>query len=376
MNLIGKKFGRNERCHCGSGKKYKHCHLDADRQSELGASQPPPERPASITAENLEKLPALLELLSEKGPAKDRASTVELIAKSKTLLEYMRRHHEIEAAASALNFYRAEFDRLAANEEEYQARTRALFAEVCFAPLRFEAADIKRAFDHVGYPAMASKEKTVETLRAAILWLGDKPCRADLAMELYLRLPGLVAAGRFLDGWLLQDCAYSTSENAGESNPFLFEMFSYGYDAWEAEKLARDESLLRNLGLPSSRAQGMDAEELEAWVREQSNDPAGNAVLEAFFRDHPELHSVAVANAKAMEHDCVEILKRPDARSFLLAPDEIESWIPAMAECCEKAQPEAANTTKDSPIQGPLSEAAQNAFFFFPAKNGSIDLHA
>jgi uncharacterized protein YchJ len=25
-----RKLGRNERCWCGSGKKYKKCHLDAD----------------------------------------------------------------------------------------------------------------------------------------------------------------------------------------------------------------------------------------------------------------------------------------------------------------------------------------------------------
>lgn len=33
----GKKIGRNERCHCGSGKKYKRCCMrdDARRLSEL-----------------------------------------------------------------------------------------------------------------------------------------------------------------------------------------------------------------------------------------------------------------------------------------------------------------------------------------------------
>ncbi|MFH0805233.1 MAG: SEC-C metal-binding domain-containing protein, partial [Patescibacteria group bacterium] len=25
------KLGRNDRCHCGSGKKYKRCHMDADK---------------------------------------------------------------------------------------------------------------------------------------------------------------------------------------------------------------------------------------------------------------------------------------------------------------------------------------------------------
>jgi preprotein translocase subunit SecA len=33
--------GRNDLCHCGSGKKYKHCHMRADqRQDEAAARQP------------------------------------------------------------------------------------------------------------------------------------------------------------------------------------------------------------------------------------------------------------------------------------------------------------------------------------------------
>jgi len=28
------KLGRNDPCHCGSGKKYKHCHYEADRAAE------------------------------------------------------------------------------------------------------------------------------------------------------------------------------------------------------------------------------------------------------------------------------------------------------------------------------------------------------
>jgi hypothetical protein len=40
--------GRNEPCHCGSGKKYKHCHLAADEEAERAlraqqaAAAPPP----------------------------------------------------------------------------------------------------------------------------------------------------------------------------------------------------------------------------------------------------------------------------------------------------------------------------------------------
>jgi len=42
--------GRNEPCHCGSGKKYKHCCLVKDEESERAArehqaSPPPPAEP-------------------------------------------------------------------------------------------------------------------------------------------------------------------------------------------------------------------------------------------------------------------------------------------------------------------------------------------
>lgn len=29
-----KKLGRNDLCHCGSGKKYKHCHYDQDLENQ------------------------------------------------------------------------------------------------------------------------------------------------------------------------------------------------------------------------------------------------------------------------------------------------------------------------------------------------------
>ena len=30
---IGAKIGRNDPCHCGSGKKYKNCHMKTDQQN-------------------------------------------------------------------------------------------------------------------------------------------------------------------------------------------------------------------------------------------------------------------------------------------------------------------------------------------------------
>jgi hypothetical protein len=211
-----------------------------------------------------------------------------------------------------------------------------LFAEESFAPMRFTAGDIKRAFDHVGYPATAFLEKAGETLRAAILYLADKERRDSLALELYSHLPDFVAAGRHLDGWIIQSCAHATGEFGDESNAFLFQMFSFGYDAWTGEKRALDESLLQDFGLSPDRLRGMSADEIDAWLAAQTADPARNAALEAFFRDNPSLYSEAIANMQSLECDCVKLLERPDARFLLLSPEEIEPWLPRMVECFEK----------------------------------------
>jgi uncharacterized protein YecA (UPF0149 family) len=36
-NAVGKKPGRNEPCWCGSGKKYKKCHLPEDDKKAVNA---------------------------------------------------------------------------------------------------------------------------------------------------------------------------------------------------------------------------------------------------------------------------------------------------------------------------------------------------
>src|SRR2546426_926801 len=280
-------LGRNDPCHCGSGKKYKKCHLDADQRSCVGIrqSQPGAESPSAV-----ENLPKLLRQLSGQGSARDRKELGELLSKTEPILEYLERRREIEAAAAELEAHRSEFERLAADEHRYLALAQAVFAEECFAPLRFTASDVQRAFDHVGYPAtMSPDERTVQILRTAILHAADKERRGRLATSLLLRLPGFVDAGRYLAAWLLQFSALQTAEAHDESNAFLFQMFSYGYDAWAADKRAKDESLLRNLGLNPDRLRAMNLDELDSWIQSQGSDAAKSGAVEAFFRENPHL---------------------------------------------------------------------------------------
>jgi methionyl aminopeptidase len=51
-SLTTARPGRNDPCWCGSGQKYKKCHLDADARGAIGPPAPPPRRalaPAKVT---------------------------------------------------------------------------------------------------------------------------------------------------------------------------------------------------------------------------------------------------------------------------------------------------------------------------------------
>jgi uncharacterized protein YecA (UPF0149 family) len=325
-------LGRNDPCHCGSGKKYKKCHLDADQRSRAAMRQPEADSNGDAASPSafvdVKKLPHLLRQLSEKGPAKDRKEFSALLAKSEPLLDYMARREEIEDAGAELESHRAAFDEIARDEKRYADLARTVFAEECFAPLRFTASEVQSAFDHVGHPALMSPdEQTVNILRTAILHIADQERRSLLSMGLLTRLPEFVRAGRYREAWLVQCAALDTAEHPSESNAFLFQMFCFGYDAWAAKKRAKDEALLRELGFDVDRLRGMSLEELDAWMQSQTSDPAKTGALEAFFRENPHLREESVANLEAMERNSARLLEREDSRFLHVPSEEVQPWI-------------------------------------------------
>jgi hypothetical protein len=50
-------LGRNEPCHCGSGKKYKKCHLEKDEQSDRKAREKAALNAAKVAAEEAKSAP-------------------------------------------------------------------------------------------------------------------------------------------------------------------------------------------------------------------------------------------------------------------------------------------------------------------------------
>jgi len=68
-------------------------------------------------------------------------------------IEYTQRETEVEAAYKAMEPHWPAFDQLYPDREAFTERARLLFTEERFAPHRFTAADVQRAFDKLGKPS-------------------------------------------------------------------------------------------------------------------------------------------------------------------------------------------------------------------------------
>ena len=224
------------------------------------------------------------------------------------------------------------------------------YYEVLGVPRSASADDVKRAFDKVGHPTPgSSNDSFVETVRKAILHLADKERRSSSAMSILMHLPDYVAADRPLDAWIIQHCAYLTGEKPGESNPFLFQMFSYGYDGWVAQQRGREAALLRQVGMDLSRLEGMSMEEIDAWLQEQQADPAKLARMEEVMLANPEQRAQAEANLEQLERDAHKLLERRDAAHLLLPLCDVQPWLPRLSESWEKVCEQFPNIRGPSP---------------------------
>jgi hypothetical protein len=235
------KPGRNDPCHCGSGKKYKHCHLALDEEARrAGAATNHREtRATQSAAESLDETVRTLQDLQVTGGAKKREEAERLLARATLLKSYLSRELEIQAAMQALEPYLEDFVNFSTNAAAFQEQVEAVFADDFFASSHFTVEDLQRAFDHLGSPLAVPKEKLKEHLQAAVLYLAHKDYRTVASINLLVALPGYVKSGRYRDGHLILNCAHMMSKDPSSTNPFLWQMFVHGYQAWTADKQSR-----------------------------------------------------------------------------------------------------------------------------------------
>lgn len=334
------KLGRNEPCHCGSGKKYKKCHLALDEKAPPAPSAPVvedrEEQPSGGGAKRLREsggrgLPSktadVMGWLARSGLIKRDPALRRLFKGKETLLKYMEHQQAIDAAFEKLVAHEEEFLKLLDDDDGFAQRTEELFAEEPFAPMRFTAAEVVKAFEQVGFPPnVGDSEEADKVCVRAILFLAPAERRSDLAMELLMRMPDYVEQGRFLDARLISYAAQTITEEPYDVDFFLAKMFAYGADDWADGQDAEQRALLREAGLDPSKP--LDPEEIDKWISEMVSDPVKDAQLRRLLDAHPELRATSNATLKAMASRAVDLLQREDATCLFLRPEEVEEWVP------------------------------------------------
>jgi hypothetical protein len=173
----GKQVGRNDPCPCGSGKKYKHCCMDADLEAQRQAAQDPDE-PSEQRQQEQERLAQNIEkaftLIRAEHPSEAIA------AASKLIRRYPNedRLHDIVATG---NLYTGNFEaaiaicrqRLATAEEE-----KAYFVT----HRRYHDADIDNPALSYYYPPLTWLQKYWVALKAA-QYHSDLPVPPDPAIS-------------------------------------------------------------------------------------------------------------------------------------------------------------------------------------------------
>ena len=306
--MTDKRLGRNDPCWCGSGKKYKHCH---------------------------------------KVPPDKRQEMNNLLAQTDQATEFKDKRSQIEAASHALEAHRAEFEALLKDWQAATDRAHVLFAEEPFAPMWFTVQDIQHAFEAVGYPPhIELDERTVEVMADAILHIADPKRRKRDYVRLLSLVPDYVSAGRFMDAWLIQYCAFLTVDAPKKSNPFLADMFLHGFQEWAEQTDAQQESIVREMGLDPAHMRQMGIDELEDWAQSQMADPSRKAQMEAYLKAHPTLRDQMESDVMDMERRAALLLEREDAEALYLAQEEVEPWVPRALERIQASKEKLIKVTK------------------------------
>lgn len=336
------KIGRNDPCPCGSGKKYKHCCMRKARQRRRARLTSAAPRKEQGPAASLDQVRSMARQLMPHLSDDEAQELQETLQEAEEIETYHAMIDQIEAAGRELEAHSVGFEDLMSDTAASIERSFELFSEERFASMRYTVEDVHRAFEEVGYPSRTWKEfgeEEMDTLVAAMVHLaGDEYQRMHLARQLLMAMPEYVAAGRYLDAWLIQYSAYRMTEVPGESNPFLFVMFNLAFEEWALRMEAHEEELLSELGIDASELADMDAEEFDTLLTAHMADPSRDSLLEAYYEAHSMFRDLTRAEAGEVEHESVLLLEREDADWLYLSSEEVQPWVSVLLERLEAAE--------------------------------------
>ncbi len=212
--------GRNDPCHCGSGKKYKSCHWAADRAAAGARADADKARDARLEALGHPSDAEMRELYqSSTGRALPAGPVPE--ATRATLTDLWRQR---KLADEALARLAPEQDRWArhfdAHPDEFEAVAADLGRDPYYSRFELTKANARKVRMQLGAPPAAADALREYAARGVALTLDDDD-RANFREAVLARVPDLVDEGRLKEAYVLATCADRAVDPEAPVSPLL-----------------------------------------------------------------------------------------------------------------------------------------------------------
>lgn len=300
------KIGRNDPCHCGSGKKYKRCCLGKDTEERLAARQ--------VEDDFLDDADIVNPSWSDH---------------TEVLEQFHERRPEIERAVKKLEGQRANFLRFIDDEEQLMARTASLFADERFAQFEFSRDEIRHALIEIGeFDQKMDIEKAGEITQSIMEVVLADGKGEILALQLLLLVPEYVAAERHIDGFIILQNALMIQQfpNAPLA-PFAAMLCSRALESLDSYREQARGALFANLGMTEEEIKRMGDDQAHEWFKKTMSNPESTAALERFVDAYPEILSNESDEFIEAHVDALAFLNSEDGRVLYLDLPELVPWI-------------------------------------------------
>lgn len=212
--------GRNDPCHCGSGRKYKSCHLAADRAAAGTRSDAEKAREAKLAslghpsdAEMRDLYQTTTGRALPSGPIPD--------ATRDSLTDVWRQR---KLADQALERLAPEKDRwaghFAAHPDEFDALAADLGRDRYFDRFELTKANARRVRVQLGPPPAAPDALREYAIKGVTLTLDDDD-RTNFREAVLARVPDLVDEGKLKEAYVLAECAEQAIDADAPASPLL-----------------------------------------------------------------------------------------------------------------------------------------------------------
>jgi len=213
--------GRNDPCHCGSGKKYKHCHFAADRAAagqRADADRSRLERLEAVGHPSDNEIRELYHELTgrslQAGPIPDQAR--------ETVTDVWRQRRLADRALVALAPERKQWEAYFRDRsEEFDAVAAELGRDPFFDRFVLTNANAHKVRRRLGEPPREDPAARRAYAAEAVGLSLDDEDRANFRQALLGRVPELIDAGRLREAYVMAVCAERAEDPKAPVSPFL-----------------------------------------------------------------------------------------------------------------------------------------------------------